>query len=102
MNAADTVLFALRQYYHREPDANAAAINTLAEYDADIVAKSSSRLRDFTPVFTTSDGTDVPATELRDVLCDGLIQGIGPHTLLDLTQLAAQHDCQDHKKGSAR
>ena len=99
MTAADTVLFALRQYYHREPDANAAAVNTLAEYDADVIAQTNGRLRDFTPVFTTSDGTDVPATELRDVLCDGLIQGIGPHSLLDLTELAAQHDCQGGPRG---
>ena len=52
------------------------------------------RLRDFTAVWTTSDGGDCPATELRCVLCGGLVQGVGPHTLLDLMALAAQHDCQ--------
>ena len=55
-------------------------------------------LRDFTAVWTTSDGTRISATELCCVLCDGLIQGVGPHTLLDLTALANQHNCQNNRK----
>jgi hypothetical protein len=90
MSAADTVLIALTRYHHDSPDPYRAAKQTLADYDA----ARNGRLRDFTPVFTTSDGSDCPATELRDVLCGGLVQGVGPHTLLDLTALAAKHDCQ--------
>jgi len=52
------------------------------------------RLRDFHVVWTRSDGSDVPATELRCVLCTGLIQGVGPRNLHDLNALAASHDCQ--------
>ncbi|GAQ52120.1 hypothetical protein [Streptomyces acidiscabies] len=51
-------------------------------------------LAEFTPVFTTSSGDDRPATELRHKPCGGLIQGIGPHSLVDLMALASQHECQ--------
>lgn len=56
------------------------------------------RLRDFTPVFTTSDGTDCPAAELRCVVCGGLEQGVGPQTLIDLMALASRHECQTTRK----
>ena len=100
MSAADDVLFALEKQCRREPDPKAAAIELLAKYDAEVLAAANThgRLRDFTPVWTTSDGTRIPATELACVLCDGLVQGVGPHTLLDLTELADQHNCQ---KGGA-
>jgi hypothetical protein len=58
------------------------------------------RLRDFTAVWTTSDGSDIHATELRCVLCTGLIQGVGPHNLLTLNTAATSHDCQDGGKGA--
>ena len=90
MSAADTILQALTQHYHREPTPHAAAIETLADYDA----LRDSQLRDFAPVFTTSDGTAIPATELKNSLCGCLIQGVGPHTLLNLTELAEKHECQ--------
>lgn len=98
MSAADTILFALKAYFRREPDANTAAVDTLADYDAN----TTGRLRDFSVVWTRSDGSDVPATELRCVLCGGLIQGVGPHSLLDLMALAGQHDCQNTRKDGAR
>jgi len=107
MSAADTILFALKAYIRRDPDANTEidlntkAVNLLARYDAELLAetKATGRLRDFTVVWTRSDGSDVPATELRCVLCNGLVQGVGPHTLLDLNTLADQHNCQ---KGAAK
>ncbi|MBZ3909390.1 hypothetical protein [Streptomyces acidiscabies] len=52
------------------------------------------RLAEYTPVFTTSDGTDRPISELRHRSCGGLLQGVGPHSLVDLMALAAQHECQ--------
>ncbi len=55
------------------------------------------RLGGFTPVFTTSAGDDCPATELRHAPCGGLIQGVGPHTLIDLMALASQHECPTRK-----
>jgi len=91
MSARDVILLALTRYHRNSPDPHLAAKQTLADYDA----ARTGRLRDFTPVFTTSDGSDCPATELRDVLCGGLVQGVGPHTLLDLTALADSHDCQN-------
>lgn len=100
MSAADTVLFALRKHFRRDIDPNASAVDLLAQHDAE--ANTIGRLRDFTPVFTTSDGSDVPATELRCVLCQGLVQGVGPHTLLDLTALAGLHDCQNTRKDTGR
>ncbi len=60
------------------------------------------QLRDFTAVRTASDGSDIPATELRCVLCGCLVQGVPPKTLLDLNALAAQHDCQNNQKDAAR
>ncbi|WP_406417937.1 hypothetical protein [Streptomyces sp. NBC_01614] len=99
MSAADEILRVLKNEYRREPDATATAVELLAKYDAELLAEApTGRLRDFTPVFTTSDGSDVPATELRCVLCQGLVQGVGPHTLLDLTALADRHDCQNIRK----
>lgn len=90
MSAADTILQALTQHHHREPHPRTAAVETLADYDA----VRDGRLRDFAPVFTTSDGSDVPATELRNSVCGCLIQGVGPHTLLNLAELAEKHECQ--------
>ena len=90
MSARDTILIALTQYHHRQPRPYTAAEATLADYDA----THTGRLRDYTPVWTRSDGSDVPATELRCVLCGGLVQGVGPHTLHDLNALAATHNCQ--------
>jgi hypothetical protein len=95
VSAVDTILHALRQHFRREVDPNAAAVNVLADYEASTIG----RLRDFTPLWTRSDGSDVPATELRCILCGGLVQGVGPHTLLDLTALAAQHHCQGGPRG---
>jgi hypothetical protein len=51
-------------------------------------------LNEYTPVVSLSDGTDRPVTELRHGACGGLVQGVGPHTLIDLMALAAQHECQ--------
>ncbi|MGW1615736.1 hypothetical protein ACWCQZ_41070 [Streptomyces sp. NPDC002285] len=118
MSARDTIKIALTRYYRSTSDPLGTAVKVLDGYDADRreyllngrsdvrdrmrreaytagmqAASRTGRLRDFTPVFTTSDGSDVPATELRCVLCAGLIQGVGPHTLLDLTALAAKHEC---------
>lgn len=90
MNARDVILLALTRYHRNSPDPHTAAKQTLADYDT----ARDGRLRDFSVVWTASDGSDVPATELRDVLCGGLVQGVGPHTLLDLNALAASHDCQ--------
>lgn len=56
-------------------------------------------LRNFLPVFTTSDGSDCPATELRCTACRGLVQGVGPHTLIDLMALASKHECMPNTKG---
>ncbi|MFG2269085.1 hypothetical protein ACGFNY_04845 [Streptomyces chartreusis] len=102
MSAADDVLFALEKQCRREPDPKAAAIELLAKYDAEVLAEAANgRLRDFTSVWTTSDGTRIPATELACVLCDGLVQGVPPKHLLDLTELADSHDCQNTQKGGA-
>lgn len=97
MSAADEILLALKNHFRREIDPTTKAVDLLAEHDANTVG----RLRDFTPVWTTSDGSDIPATELRCILCGGLVQGVGPHTLLDLTALANQHDCQTTRKDHA-
>ncbi|MFI9340018.1 hypothetical protein ACIG0D_01880 [Streptomyces sp. NPDC052773] len=84
----------------------ARAVMAVADDETDPVYRSGYRtgrdhsgpggwaLSRFTPVFTTSDGTDCPATELRCTDCRGLVQGVGPHTLIDLMALAAQHECQ--------
>ncbi|HEY8985697.1 MAG TPA: hypothetical protein VIU15_39765 [Streptomyces sp.] len=55
-------------------------------------------LAEFTPVFTTSDGTDRAISELRHRSCGGLVQGVGPHSLIDLMALAARHECQPTRK----
>ncbi|MFF4752683.1 hypothetical protein ACWD5R_11295 [Streptomyces sp. NPDC002514] len=55
-------------------------------------------LGQFTPVFTTSDGTDRAATELRCSACGGLDQGVGPHSLVDLMALASRHQCQPNSR----
>lgn len=47
----------------------------------------------FEPVFSTSDGSHVPAAELRCRKCTGLVQDVGPKSLLDLMAMAAQHAC---------
>lgn len=52
------------------------------------------RLNAFTPVFTRSDGTDKPVSELR-CTCGTLLQHVGEASLLDLAAMAARHDCQD-------
>lgn len=51
-------------------------------------------LRSFTAVFTTSDGSDCPVNNLRCSVCNGLVHGVGPHTLIDLMALASQHECK--------
>lgn len=100
MSAADDVLFALKKHFRQTPNSDDAAFELLSKFEAEVLAEAANgRLRDFTVVWTRSDGSDVPATELRCVLCDGLVQGVGPHTLLDLNTLAAQHNCQ---KGAAK
>ncbi|MEV5953764.1 hypothetical protein AB0M11_08295 [Streptomyces sp. NPDC051987] len=50
-------------------------------------------LQHFTPVFTTSDGTDVPAKELRCGTCNAVTRNTRPRTLLDHVVAAAQHEC---------
>lgn len=90
----------------RDLDRFARAVMAVADAETDPVYRSGYRtgrahagpegwaLNQFTPVFTTSDGTDCAATELRHTACGGLVQGVGPHTLIDLMALAAQHECQ--------
>lgn len=90
MSAVETILLALTKHYRREPNPNTAAIDCLADYEATTIG----RLRDFTPVWARSDGSDVPATELRCLLCDRLVQGVGPKHLLDLNAMAASHECK--------
>lgn len=90
MNARDTILLALTRYHREQPHPRAAAEETLADYDA----AGTGLLRDFAPVWTRSDGSDVPATELRNKVCGCLVQGVPPKTLLDLNALANQHNCQ--------
>lgn len=58
-------------------------------------------LTEYSPVITASDGTDRPVTELRHRPCGGLVQGVGPHSLVDLMALAAQHECQIPRKDCA-
>ena len=94
MSATAEILRVLKNEYRRELDPTATAVDLLARHDAN----TTGRLRDFTVVWMASDGSDIPATELRCVLCDGLVQGVGPHTLLDLNALAASHDCQNNRK----
>jgi hypothetical protein len=94
VNPVDTILFALKAHFRREVDPNAKAVDTLADYEATTVG----RLRDFTPVWTRSDGSDIPATELRNTVCGCLIQGVGVKTLLDLNAMAASHECQNTRK----
>lgn len=55
-------------------------------------------LTQYVPVFTTSSGDDYPISELRHRTCEGLVQGLGPHTLADLMALAARHE-RDHTTG---
>lgn len=119
MSARDTIKLALTRYYRSNADPLGTAVRVLDGYDADRrayllnersdvrdrmcrdafaagmeAASHTGRLRDFTPVWTRSDGSDVPATELRCVLCDGLLQGVGPKHLLDLNTMAAGHECK--------
>ena len=94
MSATDSILLALKNHYRRELDPTTAAVDLLAQHDAN----TTGRLRDFAPVWTASDGSDIPASELRCILCGGLVQGVGPHTLLDLNALATSHDCQNNRK----
>ncbi|KAB2975990.1 hypothetical protein F8R89_30755 [Streptomyces sp. SS1-1] len=93
MSAVDTILFALKAHFRREVDPTAAAVNVLADYEATTIG----RLRDFTPVWTRSDGSDVPATELRCIPCGHLVQAVGVKTLLDINALASSHNCQSRK-----
>jgi hypothetical protein len=58
-------------------------------------------LSEYTPVFTRSDGSDRPISELRHMPCGGLVQGVGPHTLIDLMALASQHECQPRAERGA-
>lgn len=90
MSAVDTILFALKAHFRRETDPNAKAVDCLADYEATTIG----RLRDYRVVWTRSDGSDIPATELRCVVCDGLVQGVGPKTPLDLNAMAASHECK--------
>jgi hypothetical protein len=94
VSARDTILLALTRYHREQPDPRTAAEETLAEYNA----AGTGLLRDFAPVWTRSDGSDVPAAELRNKVCGCLVQGVGPHTLLDLMALANQHNCQNNRK----
>jgi hypothetical protein len=51
-------------------------------------------LSQFSAVFPTSDGSDCPVNHLRCSACNGLEQGLGPHTLIDLMALASRHECK--------
>lgn len=94
----------------RDLDRFARAVMAVADTETDPVYRSGYTtgrqhagaggwaLATFTPVFTTSDGTDCPATELRCSQCNGLVQGVGPHTLIDLMALASQHECPTASK----
>jgi hypothetical protein len=96
---AAEIVRVLKNEYRRVTNPTAAADKLLACYKAEVLADApTGRLRDFTVVWTRSDGSDVPATELRCVLCGGLVQGVPPKTLLELTELADGHHCQ---KGGA-
>ena len=96
MSATDEILRVLKNEYRRELDPTATAFELIAQHDAETAATG--RLRDFTVVWTRSDGSSIPATELRCRLCGGLVQGVPPKTLLELTELADSHHCQ---KGGA-
>lgn len=123
MSARDTILFALTRYYRTNPDPRGTATQLVDEYDearrtellhtrADTrdrmcrdayaagmeAAGAAGRLRDFTVVWTTSDGTRIHSSELACVLCDRLVQGVPPKTLHDLNALANSHDCQNNRK----
>jgi hypothetical protein len=50
------------------------------------------KLADFRAVWTRSDGSDTPVSELR-CTCGALLQRVGPTLLLDLLIAAARHTC---------
>ncbi|MFK0124940.1 hypothetical protein ACIQSP_16690 [Streptomyces nigra] len=100
MSAAEEILRVLKNEYRRLPDPHTAALDQLAAFEDFVLAKAFGRLRDFTPVWTTSDGHDIPSTELRCVLCDGLVQAVGVKTLLDHNALATSHNCTTRKDGA--
>ena len=97
MNPVDTILLALRQHFRRDDEPARRADACLAAYDTNVLGQYMGRLRDFTPVWTRSDGSDVPATELRCILCGHLVQAVGVKTLLDINALASSHNCQTRK-----
>lgn len=49
-------------------------------------------LDDFRAVWTRSDGSDTPVSELR-CTCGALLQCVGPTSLLDLLIAATLHNC---------
>ncbi|WP_326779668.1 hypothetical protein OG481_01905 [Streptomyces longwoodensis] len=91
----------------------ARAVMAVADAETDPVYRSGYRmgraytgadawdLAGFVAVFTTSDGSDCPATELRHQACTELVQGVGPHDLIDLMALAARHECPTPRKDGA-
>jgi hypothetical protein len=50
------------------------------------------KLDDFRAVWTRSDGSDKPVSELR-CTCGSLLQRVGPASLLDLLITATLHTC---------
>ncbi|MFJ4624290.1 hypothetical protein [Streptomyces sp. NPDC088812] len=90
----------------RDVERLARAVMAVADDETDPVYRSGYRtgrihagsggwvLNEFTPVVSLSDGTDRTVTELRHQPCGQLVQGVGPHNLIDLMALAAQHECQ--------
>ena len=100
MSATDEILRVLKNEFRRESDPTTKAVDLLAQHEAEALAAAGpvGHLRDYTVVWTASDGSDIPATELRCILCGGLVQGVGPHTLLALTALANPHNCQNNRK----
>ncbi|MEW2420493.1 hypothetical protein AB0911_08105 [Streptomyces nigra] len=99
MNPVDTILHALRQHFRRDDEPARRAVDCLAAYDTNVLGQYMGRLRDFTPVWTTSDGSRIPATELACVLCDQPVQAVGVKTLLDINALATSHNCQGGPRG---
>jgi hypothetical protein len=97
----------------RDLERLARAVMAVADAETDPVYRSGYRmgrahtgadawdLAGFVPVFTTSDGSDCPATELRHQACTELVQGVGPHDLIDLMALAARHECTTPRKDGA-
>jgi hypothetical protein len=99
VSAAAEIRFALQKLFSRDNEAEKKVDACLDAFANDLLARYMGRLRDFTPVWTRSDGSDVPATELRCILCGGLAQGVGVKTLLDINALASSHNCQTRKDG---